>query len=134
MFRSYVFLYKLTSGRFGSSLGHAPVLLLSTVGRKTGKLRTTPVLYLTDGDNLVVVASNAGNDKHPSWWINLKHNPKAQVQIKRKKRNVRAEKASEEEKSRLWPLLTNMFPRYNDYQNRTKRELPVVILKPAGES
>jgi deazaflavin-dependent oxidoreductase (nitroreductase family) len=130
LFGLNIFFYKATGGRVSGSMRGAPILLLTSRGRKSGKERTTPVLYLNDGSNLVVVASNGGREKDPSWWVNLKHNPSALVQIKREIRKVRAEKASSEEKSRLWPLLTKMYPTYDDYQHRTKREIPVVILKP----
>lgn len=112
-------------------MGKAPILLLTTTGRKSGMQRTNPVLYLNDGDNLVVVASAGGRDKDPYWWMNLEHNPDALVQIRRERRRVRAERASEEEKSRLWPLLTEMYPRFKDYQRGTERKIPVVILRPA---
>ncbi len=86
------------------------------------------MLYLHDEDKLAIVASNGGRDQDPSWWTNLKHNPHAEVQIKGEKKKVMAREASGEEKSRLWPLLTEMYPAYDDYQRRTKREIPVAIL------
>jgi len=101
---------------------------LTTVGRKTGKKRTAPLLYLRDGERIIIVASNGGRDNEPSWWANLRHDPHAGVQIKGEKRKMIARKATEEEKSDLWPLLTKMYPAYSDYQRRTKREIPVVIL------
>ncbi len=113
----------------GGALRGAPVLLLTTIGRKTGKKRTTPLLYLSDGNNFVVVASNGGRPKDPSWFFNLRKNPSAKIQVKKVVSNVRARQASPEEKSRLWPLLTKMYPTYNNYQKRTTREIPVVILE-----
>ncbi len=77
----------------------------------------------------MVVASNGGRDRAPSWWSNLKRNPGVQVQIRRVKRSVTAVQATKEEKRRLWPLLTKMYPPYDDYQRRTKREIPVVIMR-----
>lgn len=126
----HVFFYRLTGGSVGGRFRGAPVLLLTSRGRKTGKRRTTPLLYIVDGKNVVVVASNGGRDKDPSWWLNLNRNPEAEVQIKSKKMKINAKKASEEEKRRLWPLVTGMFPAYNDYQKNTKREIPVVVLEP----
>jgi len=104
------------------------VLLLTTIGRKTGKKRTTPLLYLGDGERIIIVASNAGRDKEPSWWTNLRRDPHAEVRIRGDKRKIIARKAAEEEKNDLWPLLTKMYPAYSVYQTRTKREIPVVSL------
>jgi deazaflavin-dependent oxidoreductase (nitroreductase family) len=86
------------------------------------------VLYIRDGDRLGIVASNGGRDRDPLWWTNLRSDPHAEIQIRREKKRVIATKATEEETSLLWPLLTNMYPRYNDYKRRTTREIPVVIL------
>src|SRR3989304_626901 len=77
------FWYRLTGGAIGGKLGKAPMLLLTTTGRKSGRLRTTPLLYLADGENMVVIASNGGSDRDPGWWVNLKHNPRAEVQVRR---------------------------------------------------
>ncbi len=126
--RTHVSFYRLSRGRIGGRLWNAPVLLLTTIGRKTGKKRTTPLLFLRDGERIIIVASNGGKDKEPSWWTNLRHDPHAEVQIKGEKRKIIARKAVEEERSDLWPLLTKMYPAYKDYQTRTKREIPVVIL------
>ena len=120
--------YRLSRGRIGGRLWNAPVLLLTTIGRKTGKKRTTPLLYLGDGERIIIVASNAGRDKEPSWWTNLRRDPHAEVRIRGDKKKIIARKAAEEEKNDLWPLLTKMYPAYSDYQTRTKREIPVVIL------
>ena len=125
-------LYRLTAGALGGKLAGKPMLLLTTTGRKTGKARTTPLQYLEDGENLVVVASNGGNPRHPAWWFNLKRNPEAKAQIGKVTRRVRAETASEEERSRLWPLLVETTPGYAEYQKGTERTIPVVILRPEG--
>ena len=108
----------------------SPVLLLTTIGRKTGRRRTTPLLYLENGENMVVVASNGGAPKHPTWWLNLEANPEATVEVGRRKLRVRAEKAGGEERRRLWTRLVEMYPAYEDYQKRTTREIPVVVLCP----
>ncbi|TLY02970.1 MAG: nitroreductase family deazaflavin-dependent oxidoreductase, partial [Thaumarchaeota archaeon] len=123
---------RLTGGSIGGRFRGAPVLLLTTTGRKTGKQRTTPLLYLTDETNLAVVASNGGRDRAPSWWSNLKRNPSVEVQIKCLKRKMTAVQATKEEKGRLWPLLANMYPPYDDYQRRTQREIPIVLLRPSS--
>ncbi len=127
-----VFWYKLSKGRLFGSFRGAPVLLLTTVGRKSGKRRTTPLLYISEGNRLAIVASNGGRDRDPSWWQNLKANPEAEVQVKGEKYTVKAERANTAEKGRLWPLLTKMYPSYDDYQRKTKRDIPVVFLTPTA--
>jgi deazaflavin-dependent oxidoreductase (nitroreductase family) len=123
------FAYRLTGGRIGGKQGKAPILLLHHVGRKTAKQRVNPLLYMPDGDDVVIVASMGGSDSHPSWWINLRASPETTVEIGREKRAVIAELASPEEQARLWPKLVEMYPSYRTYQARTDREIPVVILR-----
>jgi deazaflavin-dependent oxidoreductase (nitroreductase family) len=108
----------------------APVLLLTTTGRKTGAPRTVPVLYLRRGDGFVLVASKAGHDEHPLWFTNLEKTPEALVEVRREKHPVRARVATEEERAALWPELVKMYPAYADYEKRTERRIPVVILEP----
>ena len=126
--KTHVSFYRLSRGRIGGRMWNSPVLLLTTVGRKTRKNRTTPLLYLKDNDRIAIVASNGGRDKEPSWWTNLKTNPHAQVQIKGEKKKVIARKANMYEHASLWPLLTKMYPSYGVYQKKTKREIPIVVL------
>ncbi len=121
--------YRLSGGRVGFQLFGAPVLLLTTKGRKTGKARTSPLLYLEESSNWVVVGSNAGDDRHPTWWLNLKAHPVATVQIGNTVKPVRAREASEEEKSLLWPRFVDMYSDYETYRQRTTRKIPVVILE-----
>jgi F420H(2)-dependent quinone reductase len=130
----HTFIYRKTNGAIGGKMLNCPVLLLTTKGRKTGKQRTIPLLYLADGDNIVLVASNGGATKHPTWWLNLQSNPEAQIQVRDIKQRVRAVKGSTEEKRRLWPLLTAMYPGYKRYQEITSRDIPVVILHSINES
>ena len=113
----------------GGRVSGAPVLLLTTTGRKSGKRRTTPLLYLRDGETIVIVASNGGRDVHPAWWLNLQTNPEADVQLGKARSPLIASNAAAEERARLWPLLVEMYPGYGDYQKRTKRQIPVVILR-----
>jgi deazaflavin-dependent oxidoreductase (nitroreductase family) len=131
MTKANVAIYRSSGGRFGGRIKGAPVLLLDHVGRKSGKSRTTPVLYLTSGDDVVIVASRGGSDAQPAWWLNLKANPATTVQIGRERRNVVAREATAEERAELWPRLTAMYGDYAVYQTRTSREIPVVILSPA---
>jgi F420H(2)-dependent quinone reductase len=119
-------LYRSSNGVIGGRIANSPVLLLTTTGRRSGRRRTVPLLYLMDGSN---VASNRGALRHPSWWVNLQTTPEAWIQIKGIRRRVKAEQASGSEKQRLWPRLTAMYPGYRRYQEITDRDIPVVILR-----
>ena len=130
MSSTHVFFYKLSGGRIGGRMHKVPVLLLTTTGRKTGRKRTTPLLYIRDGNRLVIVASNGGRRMDPSWWLNLKRNPIAMVQVKDGKQTIYAQRAIGSEKERLWRLMTSAYPTYDDYQQKTDREIPVVVLMP----
>ncbi len=123
-------LYKLTGGTLGAKLGGRPMLLLTTTGRKSGKQRATPLQYLRDGENMVVVASNGGNKNHPAWLYNIQANPEATAQTGKKVAKVRAETADEEERARLWPLLLEAYHGYQDYEDETERTIQVVVLTP----
>lgn len=129
----HTLVYRATGGRLGGQMVGAPVLLLTTTGRKTGKRRTSPLLYLEDGENLVVVASNGGAPRDPTWWLNLRADPEASVEIGHHELRVRAEEANPEEKERLWPKLVAMYGPYESYRRRADREIPIVILRPAEE-
>ncbi|HWE33828.1 MAG TPA: nitroreductase family deazaflavin-dependent oxidoreductase [Solirubrobacteraceae bacterium] len=130
MVNANVALYRRTNGRMGNTVKGAPVLLLDHVGRKSGNRRTAPVLYMLDGDDVVIVASRGGSDATPAWWLNLQANAVTEVQIGAERRRVTARQATREEKDKLWPRLLEMFPDYGVYQTRTAREIPVVILSP----
>jgi len=130
MSSTHVFFYKLSGGRIGGRMHKVPVLLLTTTGRKTGRKRTTPLLYIRDGNRLVIVASNGGRAMDPSWWMNLKRNPIGMVQVKSLKETVYAQRAIGSEKERLWRLMTTAYPTYDDYQKKTDRDIPVVVLMP----
>ncbi len=129
---THLFWYRLTGGVIGGSFGGRPILLLSTTGRKSGRPRTTPLQYLEDGENMVVVASNGGNPWHPAWWLNLERNPDAEVQVRNEKRRVNADKADGEERERLWQLVVEMYSGYEGYRKTANREIPVVVLRPQG--
>ena len=100
-------LYRLTNGAVGGKMGGRPILLLTTIGRKSGKERVTPLLYLPEGNHFVVIASNWGEANHPMWWLNLQANPRAKIQIGPKIIPVTARQASPEERQRLWPIITS---------------------------
>jgi deazaflavin-dependent oxidoreductase (nitroreductase family) len=126
-----VWLFRLSGGRLGAKfLGGAPVLLLTTTGRRSGQKRTAPVLYLRDGERLVVVASKGGFSQHPAWYLNLAQNPDVEVEIGAERRPMRARAAGDAEKQALWPRLVTMYRDFDDYQARTEREIPVVLLEP----
>ena len=104
---------------------------MTVVGRKTGQPRTVPLLYLRRGDDLVVVASKGGMSHHPVWYHNMMATPRVEVEIGTTKRPMTVRRASDDEKAALWPALVQMYPDYADYQARTTRNIPVLILSPA---
>ena len=124
------FWYRLSGGLIGGRFGRVRMLLLTTTGRKSGRPRTTPLLYLEDDGNLVVIASNGGNPNHPAWWLNLKANTRAEVQVGRERRAVTAEEAEGEERERLWRAVVEINRGYEGYQRSTSRRIPVVLLRP----
>jgi deazaflavin-dependent oxidoreductase (nitroreductase family) len=123
-------LYRLTGGRLGGKAFGAPVLLLSTRGRKSGKLRTNPLLYLQDGDRAVIVASKGGAPRHPAWFLNLAANPDVTVQRGRERLAMLAHEADDDERARYWPQMVAMYPGYATYQEKTSRRIPLVVLEP----
>lgn len=128
----HTFIYRISGGRLGARFSNgAPVVLLTTRGRKSGEPRTAPLIYLKDGDRIIVVASKGGFPTHPAWYLNLEANPDVEAQLGSNVTKMRARTASAEEKAGYWPRLCELYPRYQDYQNRTDRPIPVVILEPA---
>ena len=128
MGRLHASFWRLTRGRFVDRIGAAPFLLLTTKGHKTGRLRTTPVLYLEDGSDLILVASFGGNDMHPAWYLNLKEHPEAEVMIRGERRRVTSRAITIEEKKLIWPRLVKLYPQFDLYQQRTSREIPLLRL------
>jgi deazaflavin-dependent oxidoreductase (nitroreductase family) len=124
-------LYRATGGLVGHRVpGSPPMLLLDHVGAKSGKRRTTPLAYLDDGDDVVIVASKGGHPRHPAWFHNLKAHPETTVQVGHEKRPVTAKVATQAQRQRLWPKVVALYSGYDGYQKRTEREIPLVILKP----
>ena len=123
-------IYRASDGRVAGRMFNSPLLLLTTTGRKTGKERTTPLMYVEDGQNLVIIASNGGAPYHPAWYLNLRANPEARVLVNDRNVRVRAEDARGEERRRLFARLVEMYPGYENYQRHTEREIPVVVLRP----
>jgi len=131
MSRLNTWAYRATGGRVGGKFrGGAPVMLLTTIGRKSGRRLTIPLLYLRDEGRIVTVASKGGMDHHPLWYRNLVANPAVDVQIGTETSAMQAHTASDAEKSALWPKLVAMYPDYATYQTRTARNIPVVVLTP----
>lgn len=129
--RAHVALYRATNGRIGRRIPGVPtMLLLEHVGAKSGKRRTAALVYLEDGPSLAIIASKGGHPKHPAWFHNLMAHPDVTVQVGKERRKVRARVASPEERARLWPRAVKAWPGYRTYQERTDREIPVVILEP----
>ena len=130
MSRGNTWLYKLTRGKQGGTFKKVPVALLTTTGRKTGQPRVSPLLYLRDGDRVIVVASRGGSDRNPLWYLNLKADPKVQVQIKDEVLQLTARDATDDEPATLWPQLVKMYPDFDDYQSWTDRRIPIVVCDP----
>jgi deazaflavin-dependent oxidoreductase (nitroreductase family) len=132
MSRLNTWLYRVSSGKVGGRWTYgAPVMLVTYRGRKSGQSMTTPLLYLRDGTTVVTVASKGGSAKHPLWYLNLQANPDCEVQIGSETMRMRASTAGAEERAKYWPQLVRIYPDYEMYQQRTKRQIPVVVLKPA---
>jgi F420H(2)-dependent quinone reductase len=127
--QAHVRAYRASGGRIGRKYKGAPVALVDHVGRKSGKRYTSPLIYGTDGDAVVIVASFGGARRDPAWWPNLKAHPDTTVQIGSDKWAAVARQATAEEKQRLWPMMVSVYAPYEDYQRRTEREIPVVLLE-----
>jgi len=131
MSRLNTWIYRASGGRIAARFpGGAPVLLLTTVGRKSGQRQTAPLLYLKEEDNYIVVASKGGMAHDPLWFKNLEANPRVEAEVGSRTMAMTARRASNDEKGDLWPKLVAMYPSYADYQARTTRDIPVVILTP----
>lgn len=131
MSRAQSWVYKKTNGRIGGTfLQGAPVALLTTTGRKTGEPRVSPLLYMREGNRIILVASKGGSATNPMWYLNLKANPKVSVQIKDEVLSLTARDATDEERQHYWPKLTTMYTSFGDYQSWTDRVIPVVICDP----
>ena len=129
--RGHTAIYRATGGRVGARIpGLPPILLLDHVGAKSGRLRTTPLVYMPDGDDLLVVASKGGHPRDPAWMHNLRSHPETEVQVGSRRLKVRAREAAPEERRRLWPKAATYNPPWGRYQERTSREIPLVLLEP----
>lgn len=127
-------LYEASDGRIGHRLIGVPCLLLRTTGRKTGKTRTSALVYARDGGRYLVVASNNGSDRPPAWLLNLRHDPAVEIQVARRRERAMAAVVApgDPDYERLWRAVNdNNHDRYNGYQRKTARPIPVVVLTPA---
>lgn len=127
--RLHARIYKASRGRLGARWFGAPVMALETVGRKSGKPRSTPVLCLPEGDGFVVVAANAGSDRTPAWWLNLRAAGEGVAVVRGVRHSVRPRVAEGGERERLWRAFVQMYPQAEDYTRFTEREFPVVVLE-----
>ena len=132
--RIHIFLYRLTSGRFGGRIQGLRVLLLTTRGRRTGASRTVPLATFQDGDSLIVVASNAGSDVHPGWFFNVRSQPRVRFQLGRAASAAEARLLEGEERGRVWSRLVALAPGYARYEKSTKRVIPLIGLHRASHS
>jgi deazaflavin-dependent oxidoreductase (nitroreductase family) len=128
---AHIWVYRRTNGRLGARLLWLPAALLTTTGRKSGAPRTTPALYLRDGDRVVLPASFGGRAENPTWYLNLKANPDVEVQIRAEHLRLSARDATDAERARYWPPLTRMYPPYRRYRQATDRVIPLVVCEPA---
>lgn len=126
----HVFLYKRTNGSMGGSMGGSDVLLLSSTGRKTGKTRIAPLLFMMDSSNYIIIASYGGSDNNPAWYHNLRNSKETTIRVKEIIKEVNVTIASKDERNRLWPIITEWSPQYAKYQEKTSREIPIIILSP----
>lgn len=126
-------LMTLSGGRMGWSMADMPVLELTTTGRRSGQTRTVMLTSpWQDGDAMAIVASAGGNDQHPAWFLNLRENPSVEVRTDSGQRSMRARVTEGDERQRIWDSLTSRYKNYADYQSKTDREIPVVLLEPIG--
>lgn len=124
--------YSASGGRLGGRILHMRFLLLRHAGRRSGREYATPLLHIDDDGRWVVIASNAGDARHPDWWLNLKAHPEASIQVGREEIAVKAREATDAERERLWSKLEQTYRYYGDYQERTDRRIPVVVLERAA--
>ncbi len=127
----HVRIYRATNGLIGHRFpGSPPTLLLDHTGAKSGKRRTSPLVYARDGENVILVASKGGYPKNPAWFHNLKAHPDTTIQVGSQRLSVHARVADPAERKRLWPVVVDVYKGYEGYQARTEREIPLVILEP----
>ena len=122
-------LYRATGGKLGKTFFGSPILLLTTTGRRTGRPRTWPLTYLPEGERLIVIASNGGQPNHPSWYLNLRADPRVSVQLAQRNYKMIAQIAEGDERARLWSRVVEEYPAYAEYRRKTDRQIPVIVLR-----
>jgi len=127
--QEHVEAYRATDGERGYSWNGTQTLLLTTTGRRTGQARTTPLIFAEHAGGYAVVASHGGSAQHPAWYLNLQANPTVTVQIKAEVFEATARTATPQEKAELWPIMAREWPAYDEYQTKTSRDIPIVILE-----
>jgi deazaflavin-dependent oxidoreductase (nitroreductase family) len=129
--QEHVARYRETGGEEGHDWQGTKTLLLTTIGRRTGEPRELPLIYGRHGDDYLVVASKGGAPEHPAWYLNLEANPEVEVQVGPERFKATARTATAQERAEVWPIMTAEWPAYDDYQRKTDREIPVVVITPA---
>lgn len=127
--KEHVDRYRATDGAEGHDWQGTQTLLLTTVGRKSGEARTTPLIYAPYGDAYMIVASKGGSDEPPAWYLNLSENPEVEVQVKGDRFVASARTAGAGEKAEMWQTMVGEWPDYDAYQQKTEREIPIVVLE-----
>jgi len=130
--KEHVDRYIATDGKEGHDWQGTVTLLLTTTGRRSGEPRTTPLIYQPYGDDFLIVASKGGDDAHPAWYLNLQADPNVTVQVRGDRFAARARTATPQEKPDMWRVMAATWPQYDEYQRKTDRDIPVVVLSPAG--
>ena len=123
-------IYRLSRGRIFGNIGTAPVLLLTSIGRRSGQKRTAPVVFLADGERYIVIGSNAGHQRTPAWSYNLQANPDAEIELRGTRKLVRARVAEGKERADLWRKVNEMYEGFDDYDAKTSRDIAVFVLEP----
>lgn len=131
--RANVWIYQKSGGKYGAKFqGKAPVLLLTMRGRKSGEMKTTPLIHIANGDDVILVASQGGMSKDPIWYLNLQADPNVEVTVGTDRRKMLARNSSDDEKQGLWPLICSVHPDFQSYQEKTERNIPIMICSPAA--
>jgi deazaflavin-dependent oxidoreductase (nitroreductase family) len=130
--QEHVARYRETGGEEGHDWQGTKTLLLTTTGRRSGEPRELPLIYGRHGDDYLVVASKGGAPQHPAWYLNLQENPEVEVQVGDERFKARARTATAQERPEMWQTMTSEWPAYDEYQTKTDREIPVVVLTPAS--
>lgn len=129
--RAHVWVYRRTNGRLGARLLRYPAALITTTGRRSGLPRTAATLYLRDGDRVVLPASFGGRDQYPAWYLNIRAQSEVEVQVRGDRLRMRARDATDDERARYWPALTELYPPYRNYREAADRPIPLVVCEAA---